>query len=216
MARRTVSLISLFLLSLAGAPGAVSAGAGEPRPEPAAPPGAADLGGLAQLARAAYSGDETRVAALLGAGVSADTVMETCKGTKGPIVYAAQKGNAGIVAMLLESGLDVNARYAHAWTALMFVAGHGDDVPPAKGVEMAELLLDRGADANLTNDFGRTALMIAAQNNRVEIVSLLLARGADPRVMDIQDESAIDLTHDARVADELLRAMEAAAPGTDY
>ena len=41
------------------------------------------------------------------------------------------------------------------------------------------LLLDRGADPNVKDTFGRTALSTAAKNGAFEIVSLLLERGVD-------------------------------------
>lgn len=215
MNQGTASLICMLMLTLAGAPQATAAEAAKFTLEPATPPEPISSAELAQLTAAVYTGDERRVAAMLDAGVRADVMSEDCKGPRGPIVHAAQRGYAGIVAMLLDAGLDVNARYSHAWTALMFAVGHGDDVPIAKGVEITELLLDRGAEIDLTNDLGRTALMIAAQRNHAEIVTVLLERGADPRLIDIQEYGAIDLTQDARVADELLRAMDAVAPARD-
>lgn len=40
--------------------------------------------------------------------------------------------------------------------------------------------LDAGLDANLTNRFGWTLLMIAALDGRSDMTDLLLTRGADP------------------------------------
>ncbi len=216
MGRGTASLICVLMLTLADPSRAAAAEDAALTLETAAPTEQAGSDELAQLTAAVYTGNESLVAALLDAGVKADALNQTCKGPKGPIVYAAQRGHAGIVAMLLDAGLDVNARYNHAWTALMFAAGHGDDISVAKGVEITELLLDRGAEIDLTNDLGRSALMIAAQRNHVEIVALLLKRGADPRLIDAQEYGAIDLTQDAQVADELLRAMGTMAPGSDH
>jgi ankyrin repeat protein len=45
--------------------------------------------------------------------------------------------------------------------------------------EIGALLLDAGADVNITNHFGKTALMTAAHLNRPDVVELLLKRGAN-------------------------------------
>src|SRR5262249_24824362 len=48
-----------------------------------------------------------------------------------------------------------------------------------------KLLLDRGADVNAQdNEFGNTALMIAAMAKDSPMVRLLLARGANPSIRD--------------------------------
>ncbi len=44
---------------------------------------------------------------------------------------------------------------------------------------MVELLLDQGADIEGTDDIGGTALMMAAEMGRVDIVERLIERGAD-------------------------------------
>jgi serine/threonine-protein phosphatase 6 regulatory ankyrin repeat subunit B len=44
--------------------------------------------------------------------------------------------------------------------------------------DVAELLLDRGADVGQAMQNGRTALMIARQSGHDEVVELLLSRGA--------------------------------------
>ena len=45
-------------------------------------------------------------------------------------------------------------------------------------------LLDQGADVNAKFRYGTTALFKAAERGHVEIVKLLLARGADATVKD--------------------------------
>ena len=63
-------------------------------------------------------------------------------------------------------------------SALMLATQHGH-------TRMATLLLDSGAHVNHVNVLGDTPLMQALSHDRVEIVRMLLARGADvngPRV----------------------------------
>ncbi len=50
-------------------------------------------------------------------------------------------------------------------------------------VQEVKALLDRGADPNaLESAHGQTALMFAAAENRVSVIELLLAHGADPKI----------------------------------
>ena len=47
-------------------------------------------------------------------------------------------------------------------------------------VEACRLLINEDCDVNYQNSFGFTALMYAVRDGFVEIVNLLLERGADP------------------------------------
>ena len=46
-----------------------------------------------------------------------------------PMVYAAARGYGRMVGALLDAGVDVNARYGNALTALIWAAGHTNDAP---------------------------------------------------------------------------------------
>ena len=111
------------------------------------------------LTTAAYNGEEDVVRSLLADGVDPSEADQT---GKGPIIYAAGKGSAAIVGLLLDAGADVNKPYAHELTPLMWAAGHADVVPQKNGIATVELLASRGADLNRVDDRGRSALMIAA------------------------------------------------------
>ena len=54
-------------------------------------------------------------------------------------------------------------------------------------------LLDRGANPNIKDDYGTTALMVASIKDRVEIVELLLNRGAVPDIQDDDGDTALTL-----------------------
>jgi ankyrin repeat protein len=83
--------------------------------------------------------------------------------------------------------------YGNDLTALMWVAGHGRDVPPREGVETARLLLAHGARLDLADNRGRTALMIASATGHLPMVELLRAAGADPALRDLTGRTARDL-----------------------
>jgi len=59
---------------------------------------------------------------------------------------------------------------------------------------LVEYLLRSGADINVTDDAGTTALMAASSVvGCVQIVELLLARGANPNLIDKDGDTALDL-----------------------
>ena len=75
---------------------------------------------------------------------------------------------------LVHTKIDINARNTDGQTALI------DTVAP----EVADLLVKAGAELNLTDSDGRTALMHGAKNNYVENLKVLVKAGAK---LDLQD-----------------------------
>jgi ankyrin repeat protein len=71
------------------------------------------------------------------------------------------------------------------------------------------LLLDHGADPDGTGPEGLTALMLAAMLDRVELVALLLERGASLELALADGSTALStaLRVDAHCAAQLLLAM---------
>jgi hypothetical protein len=81
---------------------------------------------------------------------------------------------ADIGALLLERGMDANHMNWHHTTVLHDMAYTGD-------VAKARLLLDHHADIDLVDEeFRSTALGFAARWGHLEMVTFLIARGADP------------------------------------
>ena len=58
--------------------------------------------------------------------------------------------------------------------------------------ELAKLLIENGANVNIKNFNGTTALIFAATFGKKEIVMSLLGCGADPSIKDDKGYSAID------------------------
>lgn len=61
-------------------------------------------------------------------------------------------------------------------------------------IEIMQFLLKNGADVNCIGDeLGETPLMAAAQTGDAEAVTILLARGADPKILEREGETALSL-----------------------
>lgn len=77
-----------------------------------------------------------------------------------------------------------------------------------------EFLLERGVDLNARNEFGETALLIAARDGRGALVEILLNNGADPNIPTKAGYSALTMAKDnghANVAERLV--AHGAKPG---
>ncbi|RYG87753.1 MAG: c-type cytochrome [Alphaproteobacteria bacterium] len=84
----------------------------------------------------------------------------------------AKQGDLAAVTMALEEGTPVD-QLEGGVTALYVASEQGN-------VELAKLLIDRGADVNLTVKLQRTPLYAAVKAGQPAIVELLLGKGADP------------------------------------
>src|ERR1041384_3697668 len=90
---------------------------------------------------------------------------------------AVRKGDVAAVTKALDSGADVNAKFRYGTTALFKAAERGN-------AEVAKVLLDRGADVKVKDTFyGATAMTWALQNDHIDVVRLLVQKGAE----DIDD-----------------------------
>jgi hypothetical protein len=88
-----------------------------------------------------------------------------------PYYYFKHEATA---AYLLDHGMDANHMNWHRFTLLHHMAADGE-------LAKARLLVDHGADIDAIDDeYRSTPLGVAARWGRVELVSFLLERGADP------------------------------------
>jgi len=107
------------------------------------------------------------------------------------LVWAAKADRVEAMALLVERGACIDAD-PYRGTPLTWAAANGR-------LEAARWLLDHGADVNQRATFGGpthgervTALHLAAQDDRLAMAELLVARGADPTIEDgIYRSSAI-------------------------
>ena len=149
---------------------------------------------------------------------------------------AAANGNLEIVELLIERGADVNLKDIHGRVP-MFVAlaehqpevaarlAEADTNPNVRTVDGSTLLvaavraeevqlvqwaLDHGTDVNAIRPEknNATALILAARKGNAEIVSLLLAAGADPDVANHEGETALDIAKGKKVKELLQTTAE--------
>jgi ankyrin repeat protein len=157
------------------------------------------------LVAAAKVGDAEAVSRLLGSGED----VETADWAGWPsLVWAALRLHDEVIEVLLDAGANIEVighGGKNSGTALMMAA------KKLGGTETMALLLARGAAIEGTDQYDRTALMIAAKHGRAENLSFLLEQGADPSARSGLKKSptALALAR-AHGRDEVVRLLEAA------
>jgi len=106
---------------------------------------------------------------------------EECQ-SGGPARRGGLKGQADLIAVLLDQGAPVNARTKSGSTALHEAALKGH-------AAVVKILLERGADCRARNGSGATPLHDAALGGHAEIAALLLAKGAEINARDSESSA---------------------------
>ena len=88
------------------------------------------------------------------------------------LIHYSKKGNEEKIREELDLGTNVNLRDAKNYSAIMYACNN-------KHTSSIEILLDSGADPDSANSEGVTLLMSAAHKGFVDLVKLLLRRGAN-------------------------------------
>lgn len=113
-----------------------------------------------------------------------------------PLHYAAGRGQVDLVQLLIDNRAaidpkDKRGQTPAAWAMqaghreiVRLLAAHGAALTPhmaayAGDVQTVRRLLDAGADVNQQDKEGRTPLYLATQEGYMEVMELLIARGAD-------------------------------------
>ena len=99
---------------------------------------------------------------------------------------AAKVGDLDGLRIALETGVDVNARDGHGWTALMHAANKGYTL-------LVTPLLKARADLDVQAADGATALFMTAVHGHSEIIALLMNAGADFSIKGPKDRTAADV-----------------------
>jgi ankyrin repeat protein len=125
--------------------------------------------GVTPLSLAVGNGSARMVARLLTAGANADLMLPS---GETPLMTAAWVGSVDVASLLLDKGAKINHQEgAKGQTALMWALFENH-------LEMARLLVLRGADIRLRSASGMTPLLFVARQGNVEAARLLLERGA--------------------------------------
>jgi ankyrin repeat protein len=173
-----------------------------------------DGGGLTPLVYAARANSLETVKALLDAGVD---VNQTTEYGWTALLVATQNRFYQLGSYLLDRGADPNKNNNGGWTPLYLAVDNrnieGGDYPVRKGdmdhLEFIKKLLDRGADVDarmkdstetrtvFTNQWldedGATAFLRASMSSDLEVMRLLLAHGADPKIATVGDVTALQV-----------------------
>ena len=108
-----------------------------------------------------------------------------------PLMLAAERGNAAMIELLLSHGASVDTKTHQGVTALALACDYKETQRPDRMIVAGEeriylnrhlrcvqVLLDHEADPNIPNNAGGTALFVALKAGSLEILRLLLSKGA--------------------------------------
>lgn len=127
-----------------------------------------------RLSRMVRYDENDKLLGELDSGVSPDHVVGTGRAAVPIVCIAARAGNVEAVRMLLDRVADADAPDACGRNALFYA------VFSRRSVEIAGLLLEKGADPNRRCKYGCVPLAEAALRNKLELCRLLVEAGADP------------------------------------
>lgn len=101
------------------------------------------------------------------------------------LIFAAKYGKPGVVYSIITAGANVNALDADGYSVLY----HAMRSQPEAAQHTLRILIDQGALIDAPDAHGFTALMRAAQLNKLFAVRLLLNAQADPSITNPHDDN---------------------------
>jgi len=133
--------------------------------------------GFSALALAAHFGQIETLEFLIGRGGDVNAVSQHAMNVT-PLHAALFGRRIEAAKVLVRAGADVTPKRGGAgwpragWTALHYCAGYGYG-------ELAESLIERGADLNADDDEGKTPLRVAIDSAQSGVADILLRKGAN-------------------------------------
>jgi ankyrin repeat protein len=153
--------------------------------------------GRTALSFAVQSGaDASLIKSLLGKGADPNSTLNN-----GQSVLFLACDSPEVFQALLENGADANAKDPNTGLSILMnavLAEQPDNVQAA---------LEKNAEVNAKDNKGWSALMFAANNNKLEIARLLLKRGADVTAMANNGDTALAIAKRNRFP-ELVRLLQ--------
>ncbi len=123
------------------------------------------------------------------------------------LIDAVDCGNVEIVKYLIENGADTeNMNNIWGNTALMKIANSVCIKESEICIEIAQYLLDNGANINAKTCNGWTALMYASSYGYLDMVKFLVKNGADINAITNEGYTALNLALDKDIENFLIEA----------
>ena len=166
-----------------------------------ADPNAAVTEGETALMTAARTGKVEAAQVLLDHGAAVDT-RENWRGQTA-LMWAVSERHPEMVRVLIAHGADVNARSATQHWERQVTAEPRDKWLPPGGMttllfasrdnclECARILIDKGADVNVTDPDGIGTVLSAAINGHYDVGIFLVEKGANPNLADKTGRTAL-------------------------
>lgn len=119
------------------------------------------------------------------------------------LIRACRFPDLPIAGFLLRNGAQPDQpRTSIGRTALMVACAYWS------GLDMARLLTTYKADVNAVDQDGVTALMLASLNLKQDVVTYLLAKGANPKARDSKGQTALDYARSGKVEPFMVKAIK--------
>ena len=142
-----------------------------------------------KLGDAALFGKLSKVQQLIAIGADPNSMTKTGKSA---LMCAAMYGHTAVISALLTAGADPNLQgdeeFDEGQTALMYIAS---SFFAQNRSEVIQLLVENGADVNIQDDKGKTALHHAGRNS--DAVRALIEAGSDIDILDNDGNTALML-----------------------
>ena len=141
-----------------------------------------------------------------------------------PLMVAIKKGDINQVKSVIDKGVDIKTKNSALERALTYdhldiaqlLLDRGADINTRYGqgqtllmyistYKEAQFAIDKGAEINARDDNGNTALMDAAHSGHADVVRLLLDKGADINARGYNGNTALIYVRDANVIQILIK-----------